>query len=363
MATTQNIQNVLTACCQWMGGLHALPSHLLWVVVVMSFEACDDEVTVPQTTQETAISFGGSEQEEEVATRAAAPLNHDFTVWGYKTVDNAPQLVFNGYAVTYSNGTAHTTESNTHNYEYVGETQTIKYWDFGASEYNFWGATGGSFNSDGTELTISGLTLTTTEPKGAALFSSLYHRSPITHDVVQLQFKLPYAKVSVMFYCSEAIDEQDKVEIGTSTFGPESSDPIVTAGTLKVTYPRSGASPEKYTTSIATNGAALAFDAVELTHTKGASSNNAALAVPKDGTDFYYVVPYEYPMPFVLTTSVDGDSKTATVPTDYMHWQPNTVYTYIFKITEAGKKIEFYDVKIDPWKYGGSQDEEDWKNW
>lgn len=65
---------------------------------------------------------------------------------------------------------------------------------------------------------------------------------------------------------------------------------------------------------------------------------------------------------FTLSLNIDGDSKTAVVPAAYMQWQPNTCYTYIFKITEAGKKIEIYDVLIEPWKYGGSQDEE-WTNW
>lgn len=67
---------------------------------------------------------------------------------------------------------------------------------------------------------------------------------------------------------------------------------------------------------------------------------------------------------FIMSAHINGDMewKNAVVPATFMQWKPNYLYTYIFKITDASKKIELYDVKIDPWKYGGSQEEE-WNNW
>lgn len=333
------------------------------------------EVELPQ---EEAIAFAYDLQDEQSAVhgvaprRASSPLCHDFTVWGYKTLppDNV-QLVFRGYDVTYVPGSAGSSTDNNYDYSYVdpSKNQSVKYWDFGATEYNFWAATlpndpadpnAPTFSSDGTTLTIPGLVLTTSEPDVA--FSSLYHRSPVTNDVVRLEFKRPYAQVRVMFYSGETLEDGDVIEIGETTFGPEEPSKIISAGTLKVTYSKSGAESETYSTDITTEGSKLTFSGVNLTHTAGTSSSNAALARPAVDKEYYYVVPYQYSSPFTLATSIDSDSKTATIPASYMHWLPNYVYTYIFKITEAGKKIEFYDVKIDPWKYGGSQDEE-WKNW
>lgn len=345
-------------------GHNSFSALALYFLFVVLLAACskDDNLPIPEDAS-APITFASIHQEEEAVTRAATPLATDFTVYGYKTVNSQSQVVFNGYAIKYTEGSANTSVSNTHSYEYVGvnDNQDIKYWDMAASEYNFWGATGDTFNADGTTLTIPDLTLTTTEPTSLPMFSALYHRKPVTRDVVQLQFKRPYAQVRVMFYCGETLEDGDQVEIGASTFGPQSGS-IISQGTLTVSYPKKDDIQETYTTSSTTTGGALEFEAVQLTHTYGTSSNNAALAVPNGGTAYYYVVPYSYAVPFVLTTTAADDPKTATVPAELMHWLPNYTYTYLFKITEAGKKIEFYDVKIDPWHYGGSQEEE-WENW
>lgn len=333
----------------------------------------DPEVTPKPDSkpEQAAVSFSSIMQEEISSTRAGANtraqegLKKDFVVYGYKTMtENSSPIVFNGYNVTYNANSSGTSAENSHNYSYVnGTTQTIKYWDFGASEYNFWGATGGTFSNQGTKLTLESLEQSVTEPNVAEkMFSVLNHRSPVTSDVVTLEFMRPYAKVRVMYYCGEALDDGDKVEIGTSTMGPESPASIVKSGTLTITYPVTGDSKETYSTTSNTTENVLAFKTVQLTHEVGTASNNAALAKPEGGTEYYFVVPYIYTTPFILSTTIEGDAKTAVIPAAFMQWKPNYIYTYIFKITEAGKKIEFYDVMIDPWKYGGSQEEE-WKNW
>lgn len=359
MTVSKSIQNLLTACSLWMGGLRVLPAHLLWAVFVVSFVACGDEDIVPQTTQEAAICFGGSEQEAEAQTRAAAPLNHDFTVWGYKTVDGAHQLVFSGYAVTLR----YDDDDDALRYEYVDETQTIKYWDFGASEYNFWGATGGNFADQGTTLTIDDLTLTAGEPVSAVMFSSLYHRSPVSSEVVQLEFKRPYAKVRVVFYTGATLTDKsfDNIKITGITFGPESPEQIASSGSLTVSYPKTGKGPETYSTIPTAMAGNLTFGDVELNHGQGTSSSNAVTAVPTGGSEYYFVVPNNNAAPFTLSAKIDNEDKTAVVPAGFMDWLPNYVYTYIFKIS-GGKNMEFCDVQIEPWHYGGAQEEE-WKNW
>ena len=93
---------------------------------------------------------------------AANLLGNKFVVYGYKggqtkwktdyTGDDAiknNKTVFDNYLVQYIENTAHTTESNSNNWEYVGKgvikhaadngitQQTIKYWDYSVSQYDF----------------------------------------------------------------------------------------------------------------------------------------------------------------------------------------------------------------------------------
>ena len=85
---------------------------------------------------------------------AATKLGNKFVVSGYKgsqtTWDNTDnKIVFDNYLVEYEENTAHTTGSNTTNWEYVGKgrikhaidngitSQTIKYWDYIQPQYDF----------------------------------------------------------------------------------------------------------------------------------------------------------------------------------------------------------------------------------
>ena len=92
-------------------------------------------------------------------TASAATLNNQFVVWGEKSnaveTEAAGTPVFINYVVNYGTSTAHTSESNSSDWEYVGQTpyantrvvasaapthvteQTIKYWDFTNKYYTF----------------------------------------------------------------------------------------------------------------------------------------------------------------------------------------------------------------------------------
>lgn len=107
-----------------------------------------------------AINFGSVgktiTRAEKTGAEAAEALKNNFVVYGFKSTDalNATTFtsnvspVFDHYSVNYGTGTAYSTESNTENWEYVGQdmsglqsdavkAQTIKYWDFAATQYNF----------------------------------------------------------------------------------------------------------------------------------------------------------------------------------------------------------------------------------
>lgn len=355
------------------------------VVALASCAEKEELHTDEQHTSMQPIAFSSVTAEQEMVTRAATTLGRVFIVYGYKDV-NGEQTVFNGYKVKYEAGSANTSEDNTHGYYYVDGNQTIKYWDLAASEYHFWGVwrqseAKATFSGDKHNiLTIPNVTLKVGEPtpEDDVLFSSLYERRPVTTDVVQLSFKRPYAKLCIQFYTTEPIEsESDNVKLTDISFAP---DPDASAslakqvygkGDVTITYPLttscSGGAQEEV--SISNTGSpqdALLFKDVVLTQTSGISSNTAVTAPVDDlGKKYYYPLPMgELNPDFILKVKVNGDSesKTAVVPATYMHWKPNYLYTYIFKITEAGKKIEFYDVKIDPWMYGGSLTDE-WTNW
>ncbi len=82
---------------------------------------------------------------------AADLLGNKFVVTGFKgtTTATVGSIVFDNYLVEYAENTAHTTESNSDNWEYVGKgliphaetngitQQSIKYWDYTKTQYDF----------------------------------------------------------------------------------------------------------------------------------------------------------------------------------------------------------------------------------
>lgn len=96
-----------------------------------------------------AINFGGGTGKITRATldgvKAAQALQNKFVVFGYKTTDKSTSTVFDHYTI-YWNNMAGQTESNKKGWEYVGMTpnslsslheQTIKYWDYSATQYDY----------------------------------------------------------------------------------------------------------------------------------------------------------------------------------------------------------------------------------
>ena len=86
---------------------------------------------------------------DHVGADAADLLGGKFIVEGFKLTGTTWSEVFNNYQVTWTQNTAGTTESNTSDWEYVGTAaaapstlpsgalQSIKYWDYSSSQYDF----------------------------------------------------------------------------------------------------------------------------------------------------------------------------------------------------------------------------------
>lgn len=100
-----------------------------------------------QNANNTAIRFDGEAGRMSRAGEddAHTKLGDKFVVYGYKTIGNTKTTVYNHYNVEWK-GTTPTSDTNRNGWEYVkidknplndGGTQTIKYWDYTASQYDF----------------------------------------------------------------------------------------------------------------------------------------------------------------------------------------------------------------------------------
>lgn len=138
-----------------------MKKYLIFAASALALASCSSDDFLgenPGTAQNatTAINFGGEAGKITRGTTSnegsdQVKLNGQFKVYGVKNVNDSWQRVFKDYSVWYD---ANNTTSNTNGWEYVGkkgttglgignitlngpEDQTIKYWDYSASEYNF----------------------------------------------------------------------------------------------------------------------------------------------------------------------------------------------------------------------------------
>lgn len=217
---------------------------------------------------------------DHVGADAANLLNKNFVVAGTKGASPS-SYVFDQYTVNYVANTANTTESNSNNWEYVGQplastsslsgTQTIKYWDYGTTQYDFAAySLGVGFDSDDNPATDNtkavpsaiaagnkSYTLTgSADELKAAYISDLvtaYNRDGVNDygNPVQFKFRSLAAKIrlafyetvpgysvkNVKFYTSSSADlasdgtENDPTLFATSSVLPSGS------GTMTVTFP------------------------------------------------------------------------------------------------------------------------------
>jgi len=167
--------------------------YFLAALAGLTFASCSDDAFVgdnsPNVVQnesaENAIQFAFNMQNTTRADiagpDAAKILGNNFYVMGTKGTESdyypTASLVFDNYLVTYKANTAGTSESNSANWEYVGVTpgtdpyddyayltsltperaegQTIKYWDYSTTQYDFFAFSTGTYKAgaDGNEST------------------------------------------------------------------------------------------------------------------------------------------------------------------------------------------------------------------
>lgn len=321
----------------------------------------------PEPPTVTAISFkSGLANDKQDITRSGGLESkvETFKVWAYKNMSvtndkgtetttddeygNDVQTVMPGYIVNWGANTALTTESNTNDWEYVGmgQDQTIKYWDWSAKAYRFFGVAETPTGEGKADTTngANGIVLTADASSDAGIaatpyFSHLWFSTGMILDYpdklfahpVVLEFLKPIAQVRIKFTFVASLGI-DRTALSQISFRPtDTQKSIPTKGTVTITYPLMGAEKKESFTSVPDFTSAINWISTDET--------------------WYNVLPRETQGTYTLSVVVvGGEAKTAVVPAEYMTWSPGYQYTYIFKIKETGGvTLDDIQVAINDW--------------
>ena len=298
---------------------------------------------------EKAIAFSGDLTEKSVSRAGDVGLEtyyKRFKVWGFKNDASSVHIVMNGYTVNWINNSANTTASNSSNWEYVnqqglgGMEQSIKYWDFSAKAYRFFGVAGASetnsssgaykpseANPERYEVTyVADAYNESTTP----YYSHLWFSDGDDYGKpVQLEFIKPLSRVRFIFTFEDPNDARE-TELTGKTFTPGDGGTIKMKGKVTVTYPLTGSSEKE--------SFAATAEAEGITGFTQESKIYTVLPTPSGQSNY------------TMTVSVNGDPKTTIVPAQYMTWLPGYLYTYIFKIHIDGSvTIDNVQSAFKPW--------------
>ena len=351
----------------------------------------DDLQAIEGVTDDTTpISFSCGLAESQAVVRSGSMLSAErgaFKVWGHKDMsfddkdDTDPsndeygdmQTVFPGYTVSWVTNTAYTTTSNTNNWEYVGGDQTIKFWDWSAKAYRFfavtdWGTSSGAGGTYGPSDIYQSYNISmpadcsgTTKDEIAAniaatpYFSHLWFSNGSTEPSspyydkqfgkpVTLEFLKPYARVRFIF---KYVYPREGYFLTNKSFKP-SDGTIARKGTVTVSYPLNGTdTKESFTvTADASEGFLTAF-----TVDYDPEDDGKTYSSPMTDDGWYIVAPNMSQGSYKLSVDINGQTKTAAVPANYMQWLPGYSYTYVFKITEeGGVEIGWVEYAVTPWE-------------
>ena len=414
---------------------------LATALAIMTLASCSENDYVGDqqalnSPSDGAISFKYNLQKatraDNTGATAAAALGNQFIVYGEKNeaqtnggadgkaAATAANLVFKNYQVNYTANSALTTTSNTEGWEYVGYThsseyqtnittkdgasdavgaystaQTIKYWDWGASNYTFTAVSAQQSDITAGYVTIQKLTsdATNTYGKGYKLVltadadpSKVYiaDRKVITKSTntnrladntyggnVTLSFRNLLSQIRVGMYetvpghtvkinsfeyaDAAAPEFAEMTTAGSNKFYANVPNVGTSSGaTVTVTYWDSPAAVEN-TPKIALSGTTganyIALGGADEGHTglKEDAVLATTIATPtynETSGAFTSVYPQEsnttnlkLKVNYTLTAGDTGETitvedATAEIPADYLQWKPNFKYTYIFKISD-----------------------------
>lgn len=389
-----------------------MKKYLIFAASALALASCSSDDFLgenPGNVQNatTAINFGGEAGKITRAT-AAEMLNGQFKVYGVKITNGTiSHNVFPNYYVW--DVADKNTTSNTDGWEYVGakhatdlgtgqitldKDQTIKYWDYSATEYRFVaGSPIAAFNYNTTWNETTGTHITNVDVTGLAGHieanntttalntDPIYIADPVKvvkdnyKDPVTFSFKRQQAMVRVGLY--ETIPGYSITDIkfyaydtdGTTLKASDDNNVILTSATQdyfvggsnvtgKVTYTGWDTATPSYTFAYKNNltksknwYAGKLINGVEATTS---SETDVAKLYGKDGdmsttTGYFTVLPTQVATasPILIKcdyqlTADDGFGETinvtgatAAIPAAFSKWEANTRYTYLFKISQA----------------------------
>lgn len=385
--------------------------YFLYAASVLALASCSSDDFLGENSgngqnASSAINFGGDAGKITRATSntgdAFQMLDGQFKIYGVKkTTDGNLKSVFVNYSVW--DAVANNTTSNTKGWEYVGakgatnlgtgnisldKDQTIKFWDYSASEYRF--VAGSPISAFTYDVPVP-VTNKSKEIKSATITGLAGHINanesgkPLTtypvyiadpkvvnkadyQKPVQFSFKRQQAMVRVGFY--ETIPGYWITEINFyqagGTNASKGTNIILTSGTENyfvggsdvkgtITYDWTGATPSyTYTYTDETSLIKSQNWYAGMLGTLATTSTEAVATLygtDKDMSDKGYFTVLPTPSATTATpifikcdytlTSADGSGETikvtgatAAVPAAFSKWEANTMYTYIFKISQ-----------------------------
>ena len=206
-------------------------SYLIMAAIAsLALVSCSDEEFVgnpelgPGQGKTAEIVFNsvgkGMTRADLTGEAAAEELNKEFVFAGTKTQNNS--YVFDQYKAKWVENTAHTTESNSSDWEYVGQIpastatiahgstdyQTIKYWDYSTSQYDF------AAYSLGKGVTTTGESPTTSYAAATAItFADINDGDPGSYTLTGSadELKACYISDLVTAYNKKAVTEGNTV--------------------------------------------------------------------------------------------------------------------------------------------------------
>lgn len=399
-----------------------MKKYLIFAASALALASCssddflgDNPGNVQNAT--TAINFGGEAGKITRATKnegsTAEMLDGQFKVYGVKKVNNKMQKVFVNYSVW--DVADKNTTSNTNGWEYVGkkgttglgtgsielngsEDQTIKYWDYSASEYHFVaGSPISSFTyeapldlTNGFEIksaTVTGfaghINANKTDGTGTALVTNpIYIADPVKivkddfKDLVNFTFKRQQSMVRVGIYETipgytitgikfYAYDTDGNLKVSDGNFH-EGNNIILTSSTADyfvggsniegtISYDWAAENPSyifAYTNNLTKSKNWYAGELSGVHATTSAETNVSYLyGTDKDmsKTGYFTVLPTQVATASPILIKCDYEltaddnsgevihvtGATAAIPAAFSKWEANTRYTYLFKISQA----------------------------
>ena len=374
-----------------------MKKYIFLAASALTLASCSSDDFLGDTTGSTptsansAIKFDGNAGKITRATSNEGDdhvkLDNQFKVYGVKKTNEKFVTVFKDYSVLYNENL---TTSNTNKWEYVKDKQTIKYWDYSASEYRFVaGSPISAFTfkvpSNGTTVNIESATITdlgghivanTTET--ANTFNPVYVAEPKVvakadyKNTVQFNFVRQQSMVrvgfyetipgyfvsDVHFYAYDTDDKTLKVSTGNNVILTSATDGYFVGGsnlTGTVTYDWKSTTPSytyKYDdTNLVKRQNWYAGELGTLATKSSEPKVNILYGTDKDmSTTGYFTVlptPSETEASPILikcdytlnSDDLSGETikvtgATAAIPAAYSKWEPNTRYTYLFKISD-----------------------------